>query len=378
MRIQTLEFEDKVRGWKLSETHFDQLTLLVGASGVGKTQILRAIDTLREISKGESFGGVSWKVRIIATDGESYCWEGEFEARPNKDSGNGFDHSSKILFELINKNGVELVKREGEKVLFNGNQTIKLSRERSIVNLIEEEFAQNIRKSFSMITFHDYSRREEIGHGIYPEFGHFEPGENLTLEELTLAPITSMQRLIFAFHARLPVFQQVKERFTEIFPTIQDMRFAPENEAFSDVEFVPFEYHLLYIKESGVDQWIEEDNISSGMMRTLAHLSEIYLSAPGSVFLIDEFENSLGINCINELTADMLQADRSLQFIITSHHPYIINAIGFSHWKIVTRTGGVVKTHDAADLNLGRSKHEAFMQLLQRPEYQTGTESQRV
>ena len=41
---------------------------------------------------------------------------------------------------------------------------------------------------------------------------------------------------------------------------------------------------------------------------------------------------------------------------------------------MITRTKGVVKTKDASDLNLGKSKHEAFMQLLQLEEYQTGSE----
>ena len=70
----------------------------------------------------------------------------------------------------------------------------------------------------------------------------------------------------------------------------------------------------------------------------------------------------------------MLQQRRSLQFIITSHHPYIINAINFKHWKIVTRSAGVVKTHNADEFALGKSKHTAFMQLLQLDEFQKGTE----
>jgi AAA15 family ATPase/GTPase len=57
------------------------------------------------------------------------------------------------------------------------------------------------------------------------------------------------------------------------------------------------------------------------MVRTLKHLSEIYLFSEVTVFLIDEFENSLGINCINEIMSDILKSKRQLQFILTSHHP---------------------------------------------------------
>lgn len=110
------------------------------------------------------------------------------------------------------------------------------------------------------------------------------------------------------------------------------------------------------------------------MFRSLIHISEIYLCSEGSVFLIDEFENSLGINCINELTSDILSSKRQIQFVLTSHHPYIINNIDHSNWKVVTRSKGVVSTHNSEKYNIGKSKHDAFMQLVQLDQYQTGIE----
>jgi hypothetical protein len=68
----------------------------------------------------------------------------------------------------------------------------------------------------------------------------------------------------------------------------------------------------------------------------------------------------------------ILHVDRNIQFIITSHHPYIINNIDMSHWKIVSRKGGVISTKNAIDLRLGESRHKAFKQLIQSPEYSKG------
>jgi AAA15 family ATPase/GTPase len=62
------------------------------------------------------------------------------------------------------------------------------------------------------------------------------------------------------------------------------------------------------------------------MFKTLMYIAEIYLSPEGAVVLIDEFENSLGSNCIDAVT-DILTERQDLQFIITSHHPYIIKLI---------------------------------------------------
>ena len=99
------------------------------------------------------------------------------------------------------------------------------------------------------------------------------------------------------------------------------------------------------------------------MLRTIVHLSDIFLSNDGSVILIDEFENSLGINCIDILTDDLIHENKNLQFIATSHHPYIINNIPYEYWKIVTRKGGHINIRNASDYHLGKSKQEAFLQL---------------
>ncbi|MEP0852923.1 MULTISPECIES: AAA family ATPase [Cyanophyceae] len=132
------------------------------------------------------------------------------------------------------------------------------------------------------------------------------------------------------------------------------------------------DFFFISIKERGIDQWIVQGEISSGMFKTLMQISELYLAPEGSVILIDEFENSLGVNCIDVLTEDLLAQNRNLQFIITSHHPYIINNIGMEHWKIVTRRGGVVTVKDAKNFNLGKSRHQAFIQLLNLEAYSEG------
>ena len=91
------------------------------------------------------------------------------------------------------------------------------------------------------------------------------------------------------------------------------------------------------------------------------------------MILIDEFENSLGVNCIEEVAELVLYPEVDIQFILTSHHPYIINNIDFNNWKIVVRDGSMVSVHSAKDLQIGsHSKHDAFMQLIQTSAYKTG------
>ena len=131
---------------------------------------------------------------------------------------------------------------------------------------------------------------------------------------------------------------------------------------------------FIQIKESGIPNWIEERKLSSGMYRVLMHIAELYLCADGTIILIDEFENSLGINCIDDITNSIVTDRRDLQFIMTSHHPYIINNISLDNWKVITRKAGTVKNYNATQLNLGKSKHKAFTQLINLDKYSEGLE----
>ncbi|MDD1469355.1 ATP-binding protein, partial [Dolichospermum sp. ST_sed5] len=69
-----------------------------------------------------------------------------------------------------------------------------------------------------------------------------------------------------------------------------------------------------------------------------------------SVILIDEFENSLGINCMSELTDFILDKSPDVQFILTSHHPYIINNIPWETWQIVSKYGNKVRVRKSLNI----------------------------
>ena len=51
MLLKTLSYLDKKTGWTLQDLKLDRFNLLVGASGVGKTRILRAIRTICAITR---------------------------------------------------------------------------------------------------------------------------------------------------------------------------------------------------------------------------------------------------------------------------------------------------------------------------------------
>jgi predicted ATPase len=371
MGINRFSFEDKSRNWKLEMTDFQQLTLLVGASGVGKTQILKAIDRLRGMAKGVNYGGIHWYVDFTTIEKNNYIWEGEFEMQPTppnwEDDAIENIIESKILYESIHFNGQSLAHRKDEKIVFDGKPTIKLSKTKSLIYLLmEEEPINKFHEALNKI-----NTNYNVNQRLIPLFDAKKfATEYDTIDKIRDTQLRTMFKLFLAYDHNMPVFLKIQERFCDIFPQIEKIM----------IEFVENNSNQagklhLFIKEKGIKEWINTFNISSGMWQSLMLISELYLASEGSVFLIDEFENSLGINCLDELVNDILRSKRNLQFILTSHHPYIINNINFNHWKVVTRNGGVVKTHNAAHFHLGKSKHTAFMQLIQLEAYQTGSET---
>jgi predicted ATPase len=154
-----------------------------------------------------------------------------------------------------------------------------------------------------------------------------------------------------------------------MFASVEDVKASASNEL--DSSWIR---HELMIREKGSEVWILQPEISSGMLRALVHLIELTLAPRGSVIVIDEFENSLGINCMPQLTDFILSRASDLQFIITSHHPYVINKIPPETWKLVTRKGGCVRVISAKDIpSLQKISHQqAFIRLINLPEFEEG------
>ena len=140
------------------------------------------------------------------------------------------------------------------------------------------------------------------------------------------------------------VFDEIKESYIEIFSSVNDIRVIVNRESNND-------YRLLFeIEEDGLENWISQQRISSGMYRTLTYLVEVLAAPEESVVVIDEFENSLGINCMPELTDFILDKSPNLQFILTSHHPYIINNIPWKTWQVVSKLNNKIRSRKALNI----------------------------
>jgi len=374
MRIISFEFHDKKSDWHLEETKFDQFNLLVGLSGAGKTKIVEALRrvcrtaTKKEIDQDPA----RWRI-AFEHKGTAFSWQFESAALPESLlEGAPTASRTGVLSETLIANQSPLVDRSGDAFSFKGAQLPKLDATESAISLLRKEAEiQSAHRALRQAIFSTGT----MGPVHVPSNSNPVDGEPLSLAGLrsifasigsntgwSLAPLMALY-LQQWFPEEL---DQIRERYLDIFPSLEDLRvaFLQDGEA-SRVEFS--------IKERGVERQIPQAEVSSGMKKVLAFLVELACTPSGSVFLLDELENSLGINCMPELV-DALLARPNLQFILTSHHPYIINKIPVADWKVVTRQANRVKVLSARDIPAlkGASHHQAFTRLINLPEYEAG------
>ncbi len=367
MKFKSISARNKRTGWNIENMEFNpMLALLVGASGVGKTKVLNVIKTLARIAKGESFNGLEWKVEFEQNE-HDYVWEGEFVY--GGDVGvelltSEYEVVFAVAREKIIEDDIVLVDRVPDSIKFLNREIVKLDSTKSVVELLKEESSiKSIYEGFKQCYSLDITD-VVIQISNYPLYKE----KRFDIKQIKQFRSTSLLEKLFLLRENgLQEFDVIVQKFKGVFPAI-------ENIDFKLVESVNHLYFLyLRIKENNVSTWIDQPDISSGMMRTLLQIITLVLANDGDVIMIDEFENGLGVNCINELADLIMEPEANIQVVMTSHHPYIINAIPVKDWMILTRNGSNVHVHTADELHIGEhSKHEAFMQLMQTPEYRTG------
>jgi AAA domain, putative AbiEii toxin, Type IV TA system len=383
MRIEKLYYRNHVTDWELSTMEFGDVNLLVGVSGVGKTRILEAIRSLKEIVFGidwdkQFLNGVEWDITFYTAPEWKYRWIGKSNIiNKNKyliDKLGQKIYSSignlpRLEVEEIYLNGDCIAHRKDGIIEFESKVMPKLSPSESLINIFQaEDKIIPIINGLRLVVVSQTQNPE-----IWTDSSILYKINNLSLSDIEKTNHTLVDQLGLLWIKDRDMFDRIKSNFIEIFPQVEDLEILtqlPMPKAESPSTSYPI--FVLQLRELGVDRWISQWDLSMGMLKTLAHITEIYLLAEGSILLIDEFENSLGVNCIDVVT-ELLNDRKDIQFIITSHHPYIINKIPMQYWKIITRKGSVVTATDATDYEeLSGSRHKVFTQLINLPDYTEG------
>ncbi|BBC26294.1 AAA family ATPase [Pseudanabaena sp. ABRG5-3] len=366
MKINDFNFKNNNQNWHLEKTYFDNLNLLVGASGVGKTRILKALYLICNVAQGEvqMLENVEWSIDFSHL-GKKYRWELK-ALNPTEKTFSNEQNQSEIVDEKLiifaeDNELIEILHRTKTESTLNKSQIPKLKRTESAITLLaEEESIAPIADAFKRFIFNETLQNVEISIGFDPssltpspflnsQLRLINTDHNASTKALEKFKETSIHfaTILKAYYLKeyFPqTFDEIKKSYIEIFPSVKNIRVTVNKQSDKNYNL------LLEIQEHGSENWIPQYRISSGMYVTLTYLIEITTAPEGSVFVVDEFENSLGINCMPQLTDFILDKSPNLQFILTSHHPYIINNIPWKTWQLVSRTNGTIRTRKAVDI----------------------------
>ena len=369
VKIQWLEFENLKTQLKIERIYFNNdVTLLVGLSGVGKTQILNAVEYSLNLAVDKDEPLRPYKVGIgVLVDDEEYEWFYEINKANENELIINEDNKYEFVYEKLVKNNEIVFERKNLEVEVVGYDKVPQPKKSESL-ILQYSDDKNFEKLISGIRkLYPVEIELAVRGGIRSE--SFSRLKSKVIDTLNV----SEEKVEFKVFSHLPVAVKlyiVKNYYPDIYVKI----FDAVKELFMEIEDIDVEedavreMYLVSIQVYG--KKLLQQDISNGMLKTIYYIVELFTMSEDSLVLIDEFENGLGVNCIDVLSELMLSERDDLQFIITSHHPKIINAIDKNKWKIIDREGSIVKNSSSLSYGIGNSQHDAYFNLLNRWEFE--------
>ncbi|MDR0286327.1 MAG: ATP-binding protein [Clostridiales bacterium] len=360
MKIKKICLKNNITGANIMPIYPKEITLILGVSGAGKTRYLGIIDEMSRIVRGETrrLAGNEWLCEFEA-GGRNFQWSGKFASKVQSEA--EFDTWFKPRFEAekLVCDGKDVIMRSGNTIIFRDSEIPETRPDFSLLEIFSGiDEVRDARIALNHIFYIGCNIEDFYIDDRIPE----DSFNGIDEQELIKLPVSPMYKFAVALEKNFDIAKEIKEDFISIFDSIEDVKITGSK--------VRFRYEL-FIKEKNAG-WVRSNSISAGMYKSLYLIAAVKLLPNESVVLIDEFENSLGENCLSLITDIVNLNKRNMQFIITSHHPYVINNIDISNWLVVMRNGNDVFVKSAEDLKLGRSRHDAFMQLINSDAYLRG------
>lgn len=369
MKIRWIEFRNNKTELNIERIYFNEdITLLVGLSGVGKTLILNAVEYSLELAVNKMIRLMPYSVCLEFSIKEKiYEWSYNINYINEKDEIINAEESLSFVNEQLKENGQIVFKRTENDVFISGYDKIpQPKKDTSIILQYSDDskfkfLVSEMRKIFSIEV--ELSIRGGISSETYRRFkssidDKVKNDSEISYRAFSRLPVDlKLYAVKKYFHddVYVKIFEAVKELFMEI----QDI------DVIEDIE-----REMYVIAISVYDKWLMQQDISNGMLKSIYYIVELMTMSENAVVLIDEFENGLGVNCIDLLSEMIFTERKDLQFIVTSHHPKIINFVDSNKWKIIDRDASIIKNSQSTQYGIGNSQHDAYFQLINRWEFE--------
>ncbi|MGD0174712.1 MAG: ATP-binding protein [Anaerolineales bacterium] len=370
MRINWYHYSDTSEpGWEFDPVSLGKMNLLVGETASGKSRFLNTMFHLGRYAVVNDFYAGNWEIKF-EHNGKEYSWE--LRSRAIKSA----QKKGIVEFEkLTRRDGekeIELIKRSEKEIVYcgktldplpKGETSLYLLRETEDIGLAYKAFELILRRLFDQDALSSISEFQPISIGLQSEIL-----EKHDLEIIRRAELNLNNNLFFLEKVFPDLYKQIIEDYKLVFPFVEEVGITDLSKINEYIAF-PGIIPVFTIREHGSTNWIILPELSSGMKKVLLIMTDITMLPEGGVYLIDEYENSLGLNAINFFPEFVLSLKKGVQFVVTSHHPYLINQIPPSEWYVLHREGLHVQIqYGQTNVNkYGKSKQELFTQLINDP-----------
>ena len=368
MQITAFSLVDGVgpTAWSLQRCEFrPYVNLIVGASGVGKTKLLNGLFNVGMFAAQDSMLGPGTISTSFVIDETQYEW--------NLVIVRAKSGQSSIAKEVLRSTAGEvLIERDEIKTWFNGEPMPRLPSDRSALRILREEDAiRPIVNGFASIRRRSFAGDElDRARAIQPIAPNIieacRAGAKISSLYATTLSLSGVVRILSEFYK--DDYRLLMEQFKRVFPTVEDIRIVEaQNIGLGTIGSAP----LLLMKEHGVANATPIMEWSAGMLKVLLLVADVVTQPRPSIYMIDEYENSLGVNAIDFFPGLINELGEGVQFFITSHHPMLINAIPINDWVVLGRSGCNVRALYGGLLKerYGVSHHEQYVKLLNDPFY---------
>lgn len=368
VKVKWLEFENLRTGLKIEKIFFNNdITLLVGLSGVGKTQILNAIEYSLNLAVDKSTRLEPYHASMgVEIDNDEYEWEYFIQIEKDQDLITEGEEEYYFSSEKLLKNGEILFVRDDKQVKVTGYEKIPTPKkdESLLVQYAEDSILKKVIAGLRKLYPIELEINVRIGIG---------KADFSTLKNKIQEMIKKNNNTDFRVFSHLPVAMKVyvvknyyPDLYLKIFDAVKEL--FMEIQDIDVVEDTSREMYLIAMKV--YNKTLLQHEISNGMLKTIYYIVELFTMSKDALVLIDEFENGLGVNCIDLLSEMLITEREDLQFIITSHHPKIINGIPKEKWKIIDRNISIIKNSGSVQYGIGNSQHEAYFNLINKWEFE--------
>ncbi|MDX5933822.1 AAA family ATPase [Acidithiobacillus thiooxidans] len=385
MSIRSVEYSNNKSGWVIPKIHLHRINLFVGASAAGKTTLLNIIFGIATTAAAgiQSFPGLQqinminiqplageWVIEL-ELNGVIFSWAYAAEV----DVSGVYTIIRDRLIKKVKNTDCELIyEREvgGVKLrdqmlpnVFANQPGLVLFKNDLDIKLISDFFGGFLRRSFS-------GGELERAAGFTTDIafaGKNKVSKISSFNDIASSP-TLNKRLYLVYKDYPKKFENIVSHFVGIFPSVESLKITdagmePQpvaNKIIKDNISAP----IVVIKERKIAQRIFLNQLSSGMLKVLFMLTDIFTMNDGGVYFIDEYENSLGVNVIGFLPEILDDAGLDKQFILTSHNPYVINKISINDWFLIKRKDSTISITDGSVLEgrYSQSRQDYFIQLI--------------